>query len=601
MEYQRASQIRASEATCQPEGAIATVLPPVPNRVASHPILRLQRSIGNRATLRLLRSGGLQAKPMTMHAADLHEREADRIADRVAAARSPIVSGKCAASDEGRKRLAANITPLLQPKSEAGQLTLSGSLQSQIRSSQGGGQPLPISTRRSMESRLGADFSSVRVHTGSDAAEMNRELIAHAFTVGQDIFFGAERFRPESVEGRKLLAHELVHTLQQASVWDSQHVQSQTMVIQRSGPGSQDTPEITAQTVFPFPQGSRLQLNRILPDEWFAMLSAFDPQIGAALRAIENQVTTVTAASDDLFEAEAAVSEPISLPAQGTRPAMTLRYIALRLQRQASGTFDLEVAGRADTGSSPATLFAQRDMTARGEDGSIVLSSGGVDQLRVSPGEEAGQVRLEAFTAPYLSEVPEAIRGAVPQRLRLLQLTRLPDVEPGTAEERAAIEATASRARERRRQRRQRLVAGGGVLVGEQVVPLVAAAWQINFAPIPRAGGLFQVPLEIQLQYAPTSSVLASVSSGAEISLSQLNVPVNVRIVAGLAGGVLQRAAPEEGEGRPVSPAFGVTVGGGVGLELRSFRLDLRYEHLFNLLSGSPDADAFFLRLGGAF
>ncbi len=566
-------------------------------------ILFLQKTIGNQAVLRLLRSGGLQAKSMTMHDADRYEREADWIADQIVTARSPVESGKCTACHEGQvemqhKPLAANITQLLQTKTEGEQLTLSGSLQGQIKSSQGGGQPLPISTRRFMESRFGADFSSVRVHTSNDAAGMNSELNAHGFTIGQDIYFGAGRFRPESIKGRKLLAHELAHTLQQTSARNSQYLRSQPSVIQREA-ASQGMPRITARTIFPYPQGSRVVLNRIMPDNWLGMLSGFQPQFGAALRAIENRVATVTTTSDDLFEA--AISGSVSLPAQGSSPAMTLRDVTLRLRRQPQGTFNLVLAGRTDAQSPPTTLFQHLDLTARREGGGIVLSSGGESQLRVSSGGGAEQTRIEAFTAPYLSEVPEDLRNLVPERLDLIQLTRLPDVRSGTAEERTAVRAIASRAREQRRWRRQRLLAGGGMLVGDQVDPLLTASWQINFTPISRAGTLFQIPLEVQLQYAPTSSVLAAVSSGVETSLSQLSIPVNVRLVTGLAGGTIQRAAPEGSEDRPVRPAFGPTLGAGVGLELRSFRIDLRYEHFFNLLRNSPNADAVFLRLGGAY
>lgn len=75
--------------------------------------------------------------------------------------------------------------------------------------------PLPPNVRSFMEARLRADLSAVRVHTGARAANRARELDALAFTVGQDVYFGAGRFRPETDEGRELIAHELAHTIQQ--------------------------------------------------------------------------------------------------------------------------------------------------------------------------------------------------------------------------------------------------------------------------------------------------------------------------------------------------------------------------------------------------
>ncbi|MDH4322532.1 MAG: DUF4157 domain-containing protein [Betaproteobacteria bacterium] len=79
------------------------------------------------------------------------------------------------------------------------------------------GAPLPPDVRRFMEPRLGADLSVVRVHTDERAAQLSRQLNARAFTVGNEVFFGRDRFRPETGEGRELIAHELTHTLQQTN------------------------------------------------------------------------------------------------------------------------------------------------------------------------------------------------------------------------------------------------------------------------------------------------------------------------------------------------------------------------------------------------
>lgn len=77
------------------------------------------------------------------------------------------------------------------------------------------GQPLDGPTRAFFESRFGQDFSHVRLHTDAKAAESARSVNALAFTVGNQIAFGAGRYDPASLEGRKLLAHELTHTVQQ--------------------------------------------------------------------------------------------------------------------------------------------------------------------------------------------------------------------------------------------------------------------------------------------------------------------------------------------------------------------------------------------------
>jgi hypothetical protein len=78
------------------------------------------------------------------------------------------------------------------------------------------GLPLDAATREYMEPRFGQDFSGVRVHTEGRASESARAVDALAYTVGQNIVFGAGQYRPETDAGRRLLAHELTHTVQQS-------------------------------------------------------------------------------------------------------------------------------------------------------------------------------------------------------------------------------------------------------------------------------------------------------------------------------------------------------------------------------------------------
>jgi hypothetical protein len=79
------------------------------------------------------------------------------------------------------------------------------------------GRPLDRETRRYMESRIGFDFSKVRIHTDSRAAASAKSLGARAYTVGNNIVFGPGRFAPNTTEGRRLLAHELAHVVQQGA------------------------------------------------------------------------------------------------------------------------------------------------------------------------------------------------------------------------------------------------------------------------------------------------------------------------------------------------------------------------------------------------
>lgn len=79
------------------------------------------------------------------------------------------------------------------------------------------GQPLDSATRAFMEPRFGHDFSRVRIHTDAKAVESARAVNALAYTVGRDIVFGLGRYVPGATVGKRLLAHELTHVVQQDS------------------------------------------------------------------------------------------------------------------------------------------------------------------------------------------------------------------------------------------------------------------------------------------------------------------------------------------------------------------------------------------------
>jgi hypothetical protein len=84
-----------------------------------------------------------------------------------------------------------------------------------VSDSRGSGVHLDRSIQSFMQSRLGADFSDVRIHTDGKAASLNRLLNAKAFTVGNNIYFNQGLYQPDSQKGKHLLAHELTHTIQQ--------------------------------------------------------------------------------------------------------------------------------------------------------------------------------------------------------------------------------------------------------------------------------------------------------------------------------------------------------------------------------------------------
>ena len=81
----------------------------------------------------------------------------------------------------------------------------------------GGGSPLESSTRTLLESRLGHDFTDVRIHTGAQADASAKSINAQAYTVGNDVVFQTGKYAPDTPVGMHTLAHELTHVVQQRS------------------------------------------------------------------------------------------------------------------------------------------------------------------------------------------------------------------------------------------------------------------------------------------------------------------------------------------------------------------------------------------------
>jgi len=104
----------------------------------------------------------------------------------------------------------------LTADTEAIDRQVASAVESHIMASKGGGAPLPDNVRVDMESAIGADFRAVRVHTDKDAISLNQAVGAKAFTHGSDIYFNSDRYNPHATLGRGLLAHELVHVVQQS-------------------------------------------------------------------------------------------------------------------------------------------------------------------------------------------------------------------------------------------------------------------------------------------------------------------------------------------------------------------------------------------------
>lgn len=165
----------------------------------------------------------VQAKLKVGAPDDAHEREADAVADRVLAMPEPTLQRKCEnCAEEDQQEQKSIDVPKPEKKEEEVQrkpttrdTPATGAAAAAISATKGGSTPLRPNERVYFEPRLGADLSQVRVHADAEAARLAAGLSARAFTTGHDIYFGAGEYQPGLGSGRKLLAHELAHVLQQ--------------------------------------------------------------------------------------------------------------------------------------------------------------------------------------------------------------------------------------------------------------------------------------------------------------------------------------------------------------------------------------------------
>jgi hypothetical protein len=249
----------ASDRTTLRTSAAIERRPPVASRVQRStaesprsPAQTLQARLGNRATQILVSRSLAQGKESTAAPAqvsvttapsvqlskytrlpakvskptDPAEREAEETARKVMRMQQPLatkpVTPKSSATKSVQRAEAApaparsTVTPSSAPR-----VSISG------------GSPLPSPVRGHMEPRFGANLSNVRVHTDASAAQQSARLGANAFTVGEHIFFGKDKFQPQSAGGKELIAHELTHTIQQQAVVQRQ---IDTTVTQRREP-----------------------------------------------------------------------------------------------------------------------------------------------------------------------------------------------------------------------------------------------------------------------------------------------------------------------------------------------------------------------------
>ena len=159
--------------------------------------------------------GVIQSKLTINTPQDRYEQEADRVAEQIMRKEIPSAQGTSVHDEYCRSCQPQKLySKSLQAKG-SGESVVPPIVKDVLRDT---AQPLDAPTKAFVEPRFGYDFSSVQVHIGGKAPESASALDARAYTVGQNIVFGANQYAPGTDSGRRLLAHELTHVVQQTGI-----------------------------------------------------------------------------------------------------------------------------------------------------------------------------------------------------------------------------------------------------------------------------------------------------------------------------------------------------------------------------------------------
>jgi hypothetical protein len=179
---------------------------------------------------------------------------------------------------------------------------------------------------------------------------------------------------------------------------------------------------IAAQSVFGFPQGSRVVLSRSMADFIFNVVKSNAPLVGAVMEAMQGQTATVAVANDDLVEVR--LDHSIELAPRKNDEALTYEDFTMGLKRVTPDSFEFSVTA---AGAKPIE-YRNGGLEARPEGKSFVFSQGAEPQLKITAASGTkGEAAIVAFTGPYLAGAPAEMRMFAPRSVGVINLSLLPD------------------------------------------------------------------------------------------------------------------------------------------------------------------------------
>ncbi len=311
-------------------------------------------------------------------------------------------------------------------------------ISSAIRNTRGQGSPLPNGVKTQMESGFGADFSGVRVHTGSESVAMNKTLGAQAFTNKNDIFFNEGKFSPTTTEGQTLLAHELTHTIQQGA---SGPANQENTVSSESGTTNPETAAAEGATEIPVSEAAVETLETPIQEE--EVVAGAEGQGEAAAEAAE-PTTPRSPEEDPNFQQleqrventaeEQQTHEPATASAGSAQGAAASPANERQGGAQAAqvGTMDEQEAGEFSAEAFKAQLMQRIEsmqLPANEEEAADFEDNNNINEVRDAATQDAQSEQATAAGNIATSTAQEPNTEAIPER----EVTPLPPAPIGTA------------------------------------------------------------------------------------------------------------------------------------------------------------------------
>lgn len=260
------------------------------------------------------------------------------------------------------------------------------------------GHPLDAAARDFAEARLGADLGEVRVHTDAQAAESAQGLQAQAYTMGNNIVFGAGTYAPETAAGKRLLLHELTHVMQQETAPISSTVNAENVSLSHPSDVSEQQADQTA--------------DRLMQGEAAGSITAVSGASGPTIQRQAIPGTPEVALRPSPFVARglgsltlegfAVDSATLTAAHQTQIAALALRIIQLR-QTYPNGT--VSITGHTDATGSEAHNFTLGEERAAAASEALVAAGVPADTITTS---SAGE-----------SELRTPVQHATPQNRRV--------------------------------------------------------------------------------------------------------------------------------------------------------------------------------------